>query len=175
VKINVSKHTYLSEIRPEDKASLVEYLNDREIYERTLRIPYPYTEADADTWFALDAETTKQQGQPVHWAIRSDQGRLIGGLGFNDFEVGKSHKAEIGYWLGKPFWGRGIMTAVVREACAFAIKEWGLLKIVAHVFATNPASARVLEKNGFLQEGYLRKHLRKDGAYLDIRFFALVK
>jgi [ribosomal protein S5]-alanine N-acetyltransferase len=175
VKIIVNEHIQLTEIRPGDKADLVKCLNDREIYERTLRIPYPYSEAHAEEWFAHDAEITKQHGQPVNWAIRADDGRLIGGLGFRDFEIGKSHKAELGYWLARPLWGQGIMTAVVGAACAFAIQQWGLVRITAEVFASNAASARVLEKNGFLQEGYLRKQHCKDGAYIDARLFALVK
>jgi ribosomal-protein-alanine N-acetyltransferase len=67
------------------------------------------------------------------------------------------------------------MTAVVRRVCEFAFAEFGLVKIIAHVFAHNPASARVLEKAGFQQEGFLRKHFRKDGRYFDVRLFALVK
>jgi RimJ/RimL family protein N-acetyltransferase len=90
-------------------------------------------------------------------------------------QVGKSHRAEIGYWLAKPYWGRGIMTAVVQRACEFAFVEFGLVKIVAHVLSENAASAKVLEKCGFVQEGYLRKHFLKDGKYLDVRLFGLVK
>ena len=99
------------------------------------------------------------KGDPSNWAIRNAEDHLIGGCGFNDFQMGKSHRAEIGYWLAKPFWGQGIMTAVVRRACQYAFEEFGLVKIIAHVNATNPASARVLEKCGFEQEGYLKKHL----------------
>jgi RimJ/RimL family protein N-acetyltransferase len=174
VKFVVNEQICLTEIRPEDKADLVQRLNDREIYETTLRIPYPYCEAHAEQWLVQNAEVTKQQGQPVNWAIRNAEGRLIGGLGFRDFEIGKSHRAEIGYWLAKPFWGQGIMTAVVGAACAFAIREWGLVRITAEVFATNRASARVLEKNGFVEEGYARKQHRKDGLFIDARLFALV-
>src|SRR6202040_3628712 len=122
--------------------------------ERTLRIPFPYTKNDAAEWFALVAKITQQQGQPVHFAIRSDDDSLIGGCGFVDgLQVGKSHRAEVGYWLAKPFWGRGIMTAVVQRGCQHAFNEFGFVKIIAHVVTHNPASARVLEKCGFVQEG----------------------
>jgi RimJ/RimL family protein N-acetyltransferase len=67
------------------------------------------------------------------------------------------------------------MTAVVRRICRFAFEDFGLTKITAHVFAHNPASARVLEKSGFQQEGYLRKHFLKDGQFVDARLFALLK
>src|SRR5690606_12348842 len=85
------------------------------------------------------------------------------------------HKAEIGYWLAKPWWGRGIMTAVVGKACEYAFSRWQLVRITAHVFESNIASARVLEKNGFEFERLLRKHHLKDGRFLDSRLFALVR
>jgi [ribosomal protein S5]-alanine N-acetyltransferase len=169
----VTAHISLSEIRSSDKPALVEQLNDKEIYERTLRIPYPYTDTNAEEWLAIVAKATQQQGRPVHWAIRNAEEHLIGACGFSDFEMGKSHRAEIGYWLSKPFWGQGIMTAVVRRACQYAFEEFGLVKIIAHVNAKNPASARVLEKCGFEQEGYLKKHHRKDGRLIDARLYAL--
>jgi ribosomal-protein-alanine N-acetyltransferase len=88
--------------------------------------------------------------------------------------IGKLHRAEIGYWLAKPYWGRGIMTAVVRSACEFVFAEFGLVKILAHVRADNAASAKVLEKCSFQQEGHLRMHCLKDGKYLNARLFGLV-
>src|SRR5437773_1773329 len=174
MKIIVNDHVHLSEFRPSDRAALLAHLNDRDIYERTLRIPFPYTEAAADQWLALVPEITVQQGRPVQFAIRDADEALIGGCGFHDFRVGESHRAEVGYWLARPFWGRGIMTAVVRTLCAYARTELGLVKITAHVFAFNPASARVLEKCGFKQEGYLKKHLVKDARLIDERPYGLV-
>jgi RimJ/RimL family protein N-acetyltransferase len=173
--IVVNAQVHLSEFRSSDKPALVQHLNDPDIYDRTLRIPFPYTDAAADEWLALVAKFTAQQGRPVQLAIRSADDALIGGCGFDDFQVGKSHRAEVGYWLAKPFWGRGIMTAVVQRVCRHAFEEFGLVKITAHVFSHNPASARVLEKCGFQEEGFLRKHFLKDGQFLDARLFALLK
>ncbi len=175
MKIVVNDHIHLSEFLPSDKPSLVEHLQEKAIYDRTSRIPSPYTEANAEEWLALLARIARQQGQPVHWAIRNQEGCLIGACGFDGFQVGKSHRAEVGYWLAKPYWGRGIMTAVIREVCQFAFTQWNLVKITAHVFSFNAASARVLEKCGFEQEGYLRKHFLKDGQMIDARLFGLLK
>jgi ribosomal-protein-alanine N-acetyltransferase len=75
----------------------VEHLREKEIYDYTLRIPYPYTEADFQEWLNLVENTTREQGRSVHWAIRKADGVLIGGCGFDGFQVGKSHQAEIGY------------------------------------------------------------------------------
>lgn len=175
MKITVNNHIHLSEILPSDQAACIEHMKAKEIYDLTLRIPYPYTEADFQAWREIVEKATIQQGQPVNWAIRDEKEFFIGGCGFSGLQVGKSHRAEIGYWLARPFWGQGIMTAVVRRLCEFAIAELALVKIEAQVFAGNAASARVLQKCGFEQEGYLRKHHLKDGKYLDARLFALVK
>ncbi len=67
------------------------------------------------------------------------------------------------------------MTTVVQRVCRHAFEEFGLVKITAHVFPHNPASARVLEKSGFQEEGYLRKHFLKDGQFIDARLFALLR
>ena len=173
--IVVNDQIHLSEFRASDKPALIQHLNDRDIYERTLRIPFPYTDTAADEWLALVAVITQQQGRPVHWAIRSPDDALIGGCGFDGFQIGKSHRAEVGYWLAKPFWGRGIMSAVLQQVCQHAFEEFGLHKITAHVFAHNPASARVLEKCGFQEEGFLRRHFHKDGHFIDARLFALLR
>jgi RimJ/RimL family protein N-acetyltransferase len=175
MKIVVNDQVHLSEFRSSDKPALVQHLNDRDIYDRTLRIPFPYTDASADEWLALVPKITEQQGRPVQFAVRSADDALIGGCGFDDFQVGKSHRAEVGYWLAKPYWGQGIMTAVVQRACRHAFEEFGLVKITAHVFPHNPASARVLEKCGFHEEGFLRKHFLKDGQFIDARLFGLLK
>ena len=173
--ILVNAHTYLSELVAADKAALVEHLKEKEIYDHTLRIPYPYTEADADKFLAFLAEKEKEQGHTLNWAIRDGRDALIGCCSLEDFTPGQSHRAEVGYWLAKPYWGRGIMTAVVRALCEHARTELGLRKITAHVFAFNRGSARVLEKCGFEQEGYLKKHLVKDGRLVDVRLYGLIQ
>jgi RimJ/RimL family protein N-acetyltransferase len=175
MRLVVNDQVHLSEVRSSDKPALIQHLNDPDIYDRTLRIPFPYTDASADEWLALVARIAGQQGRPVHWAIRNAEDSLIGGCGFDGFQVGKSHRAEVGYWLAKPYWGRGIMTAVVKQVCQHAFEEFGLVKITAHVFPHNLASARVLEKCGFQEEGFLRKHFLKDGKFMDARLFALLR
>lgn len=121
----------------------------------------------------LTPEATEKHRHPLHFAIRDENEKAIGGFGFEGLTYG--HRAEIGYWLAKPFWENGIMTDVVRALCEFAFAEWNLVRITAHVFLFNKASARVLEKNGFECEGVLRKHHRKDEKFLDSRLYALVR
>jgi RimJ/RimL family protein N-acetyltransferase len=175
MNLRVNDHLHLTDLRPADKAALVAYLNEKDIYDRTLRIPHPYTEADADTFLALVAEAKQQPGRLLAWAIRDDTDGLIGGCGLEEAAAGQSHRAELGYWLAKPYWGRGLMTAVVRRLCAYALDELGLVRLHAHVFAGNAASARVLEKCGFEREGYMRKYCLKDGRHIDAWLYARVR
>lgn len=172
-RITVRDDIHLSPLHESDTPELVCLLNERSIYDNTLRIPFPYTADDAEFFLNLIHETTTRHGHPLHFAIRDETGRLIGGCGFEGLTYG--HRAEIGYWLGKPFWNRGIMTAAVQVACEYAIQHWQLVRITAHVFDFNQPSARVLEKCGFQLEGILKKHLQKEGQFIDCKLFALVR
>lgn len=176
MRIDVNSEIHLSEIGSADKPAYLEYLQEREIYEKTAAIPHPYTETDADEWIAQVSAETKDKGRPWNWAIRRNDGKLIGGIGFRQKgQPGTEHSAEIGYWLAKPFWGRGYATAAVKTSCEHGFAEMGFVRITAHVFESNPASTRVLEKCGFQLEGHLRKCHLKDGRYIDVRLYALVR
>ncbi len=174
LKINVREGIYLSGVTPADKPALLEHLKTRDVYETTLNIPYPYTGADADWWIKKRIEHTRKQGKEVAFAIR-DKGKLIGVVSADNFEVGTTHRAEIGYWLARHYWGCGLMSDAVRAYVSYAFDELGVLRLTAEVFDFNIASARVLEKNGFTLEGRLRKHFRKDGKLIDAGFYGLLK
>jgi ribosomal-protein-alanine N-acetyltransferase len=170
--LKISDAIHLTELRRSDRESLVEWLTDREIYDRTLRIPYPYTLADADRWIDIvELSTQANGGEPVVWAIREQTGRLIGAIGLDELIIGQSHQVELGYWLAKPWLGHGIMTTVVEAVCRHAFENLGLTKIVAHVFLFNDPSARVLEKCGFRHEGFLTK--QKEGQAIEAKLYAL--
>jgi ribosomal-protein-alanine N-acetyltransferase len=174
MKIIVNKRIHLSEVRASDQAAYLEHFQEKEIYNHTLRLPYPYTEANFQEWLGLLDKAKREEGRVVNWAIRNVEDLAIGGVGLEGLEGGKSHRAEMGYWLAKPFWGQGIITAVVGRVCEVAFEELGLVKLMAHVFADNIGSMRVLEKCRFVQEGYLEKHFLKDGKFLDARLMGRV-
>jgi RimJ/RimL family protein N-acetyltransferase len=165
----------LTEFRPDDAAAIVECLVDKEIYENTLRIPFPYTPADAEHWLGLVAASSDARGQPVDFALHNEAGRVVGALGLDLPSLTGQSRAEIGYWLAKPYWGRGLMTAAVRAVCQHGFEALGLAKITAHVFAWNDTSARVLLKCGFEQEGFCRRHFVKDGQFIDVKLFGLLR
>ena len=159
-----------------DKPNLVRYLNDPVIYRNTLRIPSPYTEADADTWLSNAQETREKNGFVSNWVIRHRELGLIGGIGCFLRTGIEGHLDEIGYWLGEPFRGKGIMTECVHGLCN---RLWEtrppLVRIEAKVHAYNPASARVLEKAGFEREGFARKLTLKNGELIDTILMAKIR
>lgn len=171
--IRVTDEIWLSPLEAADKERCVEYLNDAEIASRLLRLPHPYGATDFDTFFELAERKREDLGHPLNYIIRHQSHGLIGGFGFETVTPG--HSLEIGYWLAKPFWGQGIMTAVVGAACEFAVEQWDIVRITANVFTFNDASARVLEKNGFVFEGLLQKRYRKGDQFIDSRLFALIR
>jgi RimJ/RimL family protein N-acetyltransferase len=164
----------LTEFRWDDRELLALYLNDRGIYEHTLRIPYPYTLDDADFFLRLQIERPTADEPLSIFAVRMTDGPIVGGCGLEPLAEDPAQKAVIGYWLARPFWGQGWMTAAVRTLCRHGFETLGLHKITATVFVENLASMRVLEKVGFRREGCLRDHMLKDGQYRDSAYFGLL-
>lgn len=153
-----------------DRESLIRFANNRNIWRNmTDRFPHPYTEADADYWFTLLSRIS----EPTHWAIEVDN-RAVGGIGVDLGGGVYAKSGYFGYWLGEPFWGRGIMTAAVRASSEYIMARFGLTRLESRVFEWNPRSMRVLEKCGFVREGVLRRSVYKDGALIDSVLFAKV-
>lgn len=156
---------------PGDVDSLVKYANNRNI-SINLRdaFPYPYTAEHARDWIQL----ASGQNPETNFAIAGPQ-EAIGGIGLRLGEDVFRLTAEIGYWLGEPFWGRGIATSALMAMTDYAFAEFGLERIHAHVFEWNPASARVLEKAGYCLEGRLRKSITKEGRTIDRFLYAKIR
>lgn len=161
----------LRRFAPGDREALVR-LADNPKVSRYLanRFPHPYTADDADAWIALAGGETRLCNFAVEW-----RGELVGGAGLIPLSDIHSGTAEIGYWLGEPYWGRGIATGAVALLTAYALDELLFIRAQAEVFAENAVSMRVLEKNGFVREGTLRKHIRKDGVIHDAVMYARLR
>lgn len=154
-----------------DRDALLRHANDPAVARfLSLRFPHPYTPADADAWFDfLDA-----QGDPEGWAIEVG-GEAVGGIGVRRGTAEFAHSGELGYWLGRAFWGRGLVTAAVRAVVPFAMARWGLSRLTAYAASDNPGSIRVLEKSGFQREGLMRARAIRDGTAQDHVVFGLVR
>ncbi len=152
-----------------DEDSLARHANDRGIWLNLRdRFPHPYTRADAEQWVRLASGQ-----QPVaNFAIAVD-GEAVGGIGLILRDDVERCSAEVGYWLGRTFWGRGLTTAALRGLTAHAFRTFSLTRIYALPFADNTVSIRVLEKAGFRFEGRLRRSAVKDGVVRDQVVYAV--
>ncbi len=155
-----------------DVASVTKLANNRNIW-RNLRdvFPHPYTETDAIEWLQARDNPTEEG---LYLAIDVD-GQAVGGVACrlqNDVEC---RTGDIGYWLGEPYWGRGIVTEAVQILTEYIFDDLDLVRLQASVFAWNPASGRVLEKAGYQLEGHLKKAAFKDGQFVDKLVYAKIK
>jgi RimJ/RimL family protein N-acetyltransferase len=166
-----SKNFILRPFRRGDEASLIKHINDKFIAKNTLHIPYPYTLKDAKKWINHNLELSKKRNkQEINFAIEVN-GEVVGGIGLGYID---NCSAEIGYWLGRRYWGQGIMTEAVKLVTKYAFEKLGLKRVYAYVFWGNKQSVRVLEKNGFKLEGKLKKYAKKGNKFLDALLFAKV-
>ena len=137
----------LREPRLDDAASVAALANNRKIAEMTALIPHPYSIEDAARWLtSLPAETG-------HWnfaIVERESGKFVGTCGY-----GKRHDLgpEVGYWIGEPFWGQGLMTEAVDAFVRHIFSATGGDAIYSGAFTENAASLRVQEKVGFVRDG----------------------
>ena len=157
---------------PEDAPDVRRLAGAREVAATTLSIPHPYPEGAAEQWIARQAPAWAE-GLEASFAILERAPRvLVGGIGLR---IAAEHqRAEMGYWIGVPYWNRGFCTEAAREVMRWAFGELGLHRIHACHFAGNPASGRVLEKIGMRREGTRRDHVRKWGRFLDLEEYAIL-
>jgi [ribosomal protein S5]-alanine N-acetyltransferase len=155
-----------------DKTSLIRHANNRKV-SRNLRdrFPYPYTDTDADAFLATAADSNSRDS--IYAIVL--RGEAVGGIGVHPRKDVERHSAEIGYWLGEDFWGRGIVTAAARKLSHHALQQPDIFRIFAVVFASNPASARVLAKAGFMREGVMSRAVLKDGVLIDAALYAITR
>lgn len=159
--------------RMQDAASLVEILNNPRV-QNNLRdgLPYPYTEKDAQDYIA--AMLSSEKNNTFAFAICL-QDKAIGSIGA--FRGGNIHyrTAELGYYLGESYWGKGLGSSAVQQFCHYLFRNTDILRLFAEPFAHNLASCRILEKCGFQMEGILRRNAVKNGQILDMKLYALLR
>ena len=153
-----------------DAPSLAAHANNRKIW-INLRdaFPFPYTMRDAKA-FIREARRDRRES---FFAIVVE-GHAVGGIGFSPHRDVERVSAEIGYWLGERFWGRGITTEALKAVTEFAVQTHQLTRVYAVPYEWNPASFRVLEKAGYRLEGRMRRSAIKDGKVIDQLLYAYV-
>ncbi len=157
--------------RIEDAESLASYANNSKIAENLRDVfPYPYTLSDAKGYIEFCLGLKEQ----LCFAVEVG-GEAAGSIGVFIKDDVYRKSAELGYWLGEQYWGRGIMSKAVLQICELAFSNYDIVRIFAEPFARNIGSRRVLEKAGFELEGILRKSVCKNGIIEDSCMYAKLK
>jgi RimJ/RimL family protein N-acetyltransferase len=160
--------------RMSDADAIVRHANNLEVAKQLRdRFPHPYTHADATAFLrhVTTSSSAPSTERPTNLAIEVD-GEAAGGIGFVCGTDVERFSAEIGYWLGAHYWGRGIVTEALTLVTDHAFRSLNLLRLFALPFADNAASARVLEKAGYVREGTLRSSSVKFGTPRDQFIYA---
>ena len=163
----------IREWKLEDADGLAEMLNNKNIL-NNLRdgLPYPYTKSDAEEYITsmLSADKTKT----FAFAITADD-KVVGSIGVFRCDNIHFRTAEMGYYVGEPYWGKGLGTSAVKQASSYVFEHTDIIRIFAEPFAYNMASCRVLEKSGFKFEGLLRNNAFKNGKVVDMKMYSLIR
>ena len=164
-----TKYFTLRPLCKSDAPAIFMHINDRIIFRNLLSVDYPYTLNKIRKELRQTQNRARRKNKKnISFAIEID-GECAGIISIQDIN---EHKAEISYWIGRQYRGKGIMTKVVKEITKFGFGQIGLKRMYAHVFPYNKASMRVLEKAGYKFEGILRKNVVKDGKPIDEYLFA---
>lgn len=145
----------------------------RAVADTTRRIPHPYEMEEAVHWLKWQEKEAYSTAFSNFAICFKENDALIGVIGLN-FES-HDQSAELGYWLGQPYWGQGLCTEAAREMIAHAFRDWDMHRVYAQCFSRNPASGRVLQKIGMKWEGRLREHVKKWDQWEDVEVFGLLR
>lgn len=164
---------HLRAFTPSDAPTVRRLAGDRAIADTTLNIPHPYEPGMAEEW--IDShDSLFDEGKAVICAMtRKLNGELVGAVGLTLHPEAK--RAELGYWVGRPFWGNGYATEAAGGLMRWAFDDLALDRIYATHLTRNPASGRVMEKLGMRREGVLRRHVRKWDQGEDVAIWGVLR
>jgi ribosomal-protein-alanine N-acetyltransferase len=156
-----------------DAVDVQRLAGDWAIADTTLNIPHPYEDGMAEQWIATH-KPRFEEGKLCNFAVTlRDSGDLVGAIGL--VITRRFDHAELGYWIGKPYWGKGFCTEAARAVIDYGFTVLGLQRIHASHLARNPASGRVMRNIGMKQEGTLRGHAKKWDKYEDLVLYGILK
>jgi [ribosomal protein S5]-alanine N-acetyltransferase len=164
----------LGSFSPEDATELQRLAGAREIADTTVSIPHPYELDHALAWIGQQRREAVR-GRSTNFAIRLlADGPLIGSVGLRDIDA-EHLQAELGFWIGREWWGQGYAREAGAAAIRYGFDSLGLNRICAHHMVRNPAAGKVLQALGMRQEGTLRQRVRKWGVYEDVVLYAILR
>lgn len=147
---------------------------DIEIARTTLLIPHPYPDGLAEQWIQSQKSDYEEGTAYVFAIVMKENLKLIGAISLSGINHHHQH-AELGYWVGVPYWGNGYCTEAVNVILKFGFESLNLNRIFAYFFINNPASGKVLQKVGMTREGQHRQHIKKYGKFVDIECYGLLR
>ena len=157
----------------EDASDVQRLAGMREIADTTVNIPHPYEDGMAEQWIASHKKEYEAGTNVVFAVVLRESMKLIGAIGLT---IDRSaQKGELGYWIGRSFWGRGYCTEAATAVLDYGFMALGLNRISAGHFARNPASGRVMEKIGMIVEGTARQDMIKWGNYEDLVLYGILR
>lgn len=162
----------LRAFRPSDVDAVLALASDVEIARNTLNIPHPYQRGQAEAWIAAHPDQLRNHEAVTYAVTDRAASELFGAVGL--ILETEHRRAELGYWIGRPYWGRGFATEAARAVVAWGFGALELHRIHASHFPRNPASGHVLRKLGMRHEGLLRQHVRKWEEFLDLERYGLL-
>jgi [ribosomal protein S5]-alanine N-acetyltransferase len=147
---------------------------DREVASTTQNIPHPYEDGVAERWINTHQEQFEKDVMVILAVERLADGQLMGAVSLAGIDR-HDNRAELGYWIGRPFWGSGVATEASLAILHYGFVEMKLNRIFARHLTRNPASGRVMQKIGMTYEGCMRQHIRKWGVYEDIAIYGILR
>lgn len=163
----------LGKIQVSDIPRIIEYAGNKKIANNTLNVPHPYEEKDAISWINFANQGFEEKTHFTFSMRLKSTNEFIGGIGLN---INKQfNRAELGYWMAEPFWNKGFTTEALAAILDFGFTKLELNKIFATHLIENPASGKVMIKNGMIKEGELVEHFRKEEIFKSVIQYRLTK
>jgi len=168
-----SERLILRPFRLEDAGIVQKLAGERDIAATTLAIPHPYEDGVAERWIDAQREAFIKDESVTYAVTLRETGELVGAIGL---AIAREYdRAEMGYWIGKPYWGRGYCTEAARALLGYAFGALGLNRVHACHFTRNPASGRVMQKAGMAYEGCQRQHVKRWEQYEDLARYGILR
>jgi RimJ/RimL family protein N-acetyltransferase len=168
----INDHYFLEEVSLLHLTDITYHLNNLSIEKYMLRLPSPYSITDANAFYLICETLKKEHGKIMHYHILNSNREAIGGIGLRGKYGINSNADEIGYWIAESHWNRGIMSRVLHVFTSFLNTKHYLNRIEAVVFKGNEASAKILIKNGFTNEGLIEGGLLKKDKKIEAYLFS---
>ena len=169
----ISQRLILRPFKLSDAKEVQRQAGSSKIASTTGAVPHPYLDGMAEDWISKHHEWFKE-GLAVNWAIvLKESDNIVGSISFGLNQI--HNRAELGYWVGEEFWNKGYCSEAAVEAIRYGFKELALNKITSRHMSENPSSGKVMQKAGMTKEGYLKQDVSRNGKFVDLVIYGLLR